>query len=131
MIVSYNIQRVDFFVSGDLSKGQAQAETNCLHCENIDLGSIKRNDCKQIIDIPALFQFVDMQHDFSCVSGVLNREKTTDILLAFFAFHVGVNLNNLPFISATEETVAVNKSPDSLGMIGILTGDQHNRLDIR
>ena len=130
MIVSNNIESINVFITCSLAKRQAKSTSNCLHGEDITLGRIQRDNRKKIINIPPLFQFIDMKNNFGGIVVFFNREKATDIFLCFFTLHIGVNLNNLSFISSVFKSVAVNHLTNLFCMIRIFACYENNWFDI-
>ena len=123
VLMGDDVQRINIFIAGNKAEGQAQASADGLHGEDVALRRIQGNDGEQVVDVPAFLQFVDVQHNFNRVLRLLDGEQQAHVLLGFFTLHVGMNLDNLTFVSPVQEAVAVNEGADVFRVIRVFAGN--------
>ena len=103
MVMCNNIKRIEILISCLLAKRQTKASSYGLHSQNIALGSIQRNDGKEVVYIPTFLQLIYMQDYLNRIRGTLNGKQESDILLGFLTSLFGVDLDYLTLVLTVQE----------------------------
>ena len=92
-------------VTGTLPIGQAQAATYHLLSQNFRSGRPKRDDSIEIVDIPALFEHIDMDHDLHRIFRIFHIQKQTSVRFGLCTLLFRVDDDRFVAICATTEFV--------------------------
>ncbi len=79
----------------------------------------------EVIDIPALFQHIDMDDDFHRVFRVLDIEEQTGVRLGLGAFLLGVDDDGFVAICAVAEFIGLDETFHPRCVVGILAHNEH------
>lgn len=90
-------------IAGALSIGQAQAATYHLLSQNFGCGCPKRDNGIEVVDIPAFFEHIDMDHDLHRIFRIFHIQKQTSVRFGLCAFLLRVDDNRFVSICATTE----------------------------
>ena len=92
-------------ITGALSIGQAQAATYHLLSQNFGCGRPKRDNGIEVVDIPAFFEHIDMDHDLHRIFRIFHIQKQTSVRFGLCAFLLRVDDDRFVAIRTTTEFV--------------------------
>ena len=85
LVVGGEHDRVHVPVAGALPVGQAQAPAHHLLPQDFGGRGAQRDDGVEVVDVPALFQHIDVDDDFHRVLRILHIQQQAGVGLAFRA----------------------------------------------
>ena len=128
-IVSSQHDRIHISIPGALTIRQTQTSADHLLTQDFRCSGAKRHDGIEVINVPSLFQHIDMDDDFHRVIRVLDIKEQTGVRLSFGAFLLGVDDDGLIAICTVAEFIGFDETFYPRSVISILTDNEHKWLD--
>ena len=111
--------RIHISISGALTIRQTQTSADHLFTEDFGCSGAKRHDGIEVIDIPSLFQHIDMDDDFHRVIRVLDIKEQTGVRLGLGAFLLGVDDDGFVAVCAVAEFIGFDETFHPRCVVGI------------
>ena len=121
--------RIYIPVSGALTMGQSQATPYHLLAQDLGCRCSERDDSIKIVDIPPLFEHVDMDHDFNGIVRALHIQQQPHIFLRLRTFLLGVNDEGFIAVRAASEGIRFHKLFHLSCVMRVFADHQHEWLD--
>ena len=126
-IVSGQHDCVHIFVPSAFPIGQTQATAYHLLSQYFGCSGAERHDSIEVIDVPPLFEHVDVDDNFHRVFRIFHIKKQAGVGFGFRTLLLGMDDNGLVSISSAAKFIGLDKLLHPGRMVGVLADDQHKR----